>query len=118
MKNVYELYMAIKNAPLINCYKKMILSQSINETFVSFCLRCSNWKGKAFGLILLAFQTHIRKSFWFKACLFLCQSTIDITHKIFSSFDDKQEVRTVFLNISDAFNKLWDKGNIHEQIFL
>ena len=36
---------------------------------------------------------------------------LSITHEIYSSFDDGFEVRSVFLDISKAFNKVW-----HERI--
>ena len=32
---------------------------------------------------------------------------LSITHEIYSSFDDGFEVRSVFLDISKAFNKVW-----------
>ena len=35
-----------------------------------------------------------------------------ITHEIFTSFDNGVEVRSVFLDISKAFNKVWYKGLI------
>ena len=37
-----------------------------------------------------------------------------ITRKIFSSFDDKYEVRGVFLDISKAFDKVWYEGIIYK----
>ena len=37
---------------------------------------------------------------------------LSITHEICSSFDDGFEVRSVFLDISKAFNKVWHKGII------
>ena len=35
-----------------------------------------------------------------------------ITHEIYKSFDDGFEVRTVFLDISKAFEKVWHEGLI------
>ena len=35
-----------------------------------------------------------------------------ITHEIYSSFDDGFEVRSVFLDISKAFDKVWHEGII------
>ena len=35
---------------------------------------------------------------------------LSITHEIYSSFDDRFEVRSVFLDISKAFNKVWHEG--------
>ena len=35
---------------------------------------------------------------------------LSITHEIYSSFDDGFEVRSVFLDISKAFNKVWHEG--------
>ena len=37
---------------------------------------------------------------------------LSITHEIYSSFDDRFEVRSVFLDISKAFNKVWHEGII------
>ena len=37
---------------------------------------------------------------------------LSITHEIFQSFDEGFEVRSVFLNISKAFDKVWQKGLI------
>ena len=36
---------------------------------------------------------------------------LSITHEIYKSFDDGPEVRSVFLDISKAFDKVW-----HEQV--
>ena len=35
---------------------------------------------------------------------------IAITHEIYKSFDDRLEVRGVFLDISKAFDKVWHEG--------
>ena len=35
-----------------------------------------------------------------------------ITHEIYSSFDDEFEVRSVFFDISKAFDKVWHEGII------
>ena len=35
-----------------------------------------------------------------------------ITHEIYKSFDDGFEVRGVFLDISEAFDKVWHEGLI------
>ena len=37
---------------------------------------------------------------------------LSITHEIYSSFDDVFEVRSVFLDISKAFDKVWHEGII------
>ena len=37
---------------------------------------------------------------------------LSITHEIYSSFDEGLEVRSVFLNISKAFDKVWHNGII------
>ena len=37
-----------------------------------------------------------------------------ITHEIYSSFDDNQEERGIFLDISKAFEKVWHEGIIHK----
>ena len=35
---------------------------------------------------------------------------LSITHQIYKYFDDGHEVRSVFLDISEAFDKVWHKG--------
>ena len=35
---------------------------------------------------------------------------LSITHEIYSSFDDGFEVKSVFLDISKAFDKVWHEG--------
>ena len=35
---------------------------------------------------------------------------LSITHEIYKSFDDGLEVRSVFLDISKAFDKVWHEG--------
>ena len=37
---------------------------------------------------------------------------LSITHEIYSPFDDGFEVRSVFLDISKAFDKVWHEGYI------
>ena len=37
---------------------------------------------------------------------------LSITHRIYKYFDDGHEVRSVFLDISEAFDKVWHKGLI------
>ena len=37
---------------------------------------------------------------------------LSITHNIYKSFDDGYEVRSVFLDISKAFDKVWYDGLI------
>ena len=37
---------------------------------------------------------------------------LSITHEIFTSFDDGLEVRSAFLDISNAFDKVWHEGLI------
>ena len=37
---------------------------------------------------------------------------LSVTHEIYSSFDESLEVRSVFLDISKAFDKVWHKGLI------
>ena len=39
---------------------------------------------------------------------------IPITHEIHQSFDDGFEVRGVFLDVSEAFNKVWHNGFIYK----
>ena len=39
---------------------------------------------------------------------------MSITHDIYQSLDQGYEVRSVFLDISKAFDKVWHKGLIHK----
>ena len=41
MKDVYESFKVIRNPPLLNYWKRIILPQFINETYVFLPLRCS-----------------------------------------------------------------------------
>ena len=40
---------------------------------------------------------------------------LSITHEIYSSFDEGLEFRSVFLDISRAFDKLWHDGIIFKE---
>ena len=51
MKDVYESFIVIRNLPSLNYKKKRILSQFLDETYVSLPLRCSNLRGLAPALI-------------------------------------------------------------------
>ena len=48
----------------------------------------------------------------FKAAKFCINQLLSITHKIYQSFDDGFDVRSVFLDISKAFDKVWNDGII------
>ena len=37
---------------------------------------------------------------------------LSITHKIYKAFDDGEEIRAVFLDISRAFDRVWHEGII------
>ena len=39
---------------------------------------------------------------------------LSITHDIYQSLDQGYEIRGVFLDVSKAFDKVWDKGLIHK----
>ena len=39
---------------------------------------------------------------------------LSLTHEIYNSFDEGLEVRSVFLDISKAFDKVWHKGLFFE----
>ena len=39
---------------------------------------------------------------------------LSITHEIYKSFDDGYEVSGVFLDISEAFDKVWHNGLIYK----
>ena len=46
----------------------------------------------------------------FKPVDFCIIQLLSITHEIYKSFDDGFEVRSVFLDISKAFDKVWHDG--------
>ena len=50
----------------------------------------------------------------FKSGYFCVNQHLAITHEIYSSFDKNYEVRAVFLDISQAFDKLWYEGIIYK----
>ena len=39
---------------------------------------------------------------------------LSITHEIYKSFDDRYEVRGIFIDISKAFDKVWHNGLIYK----
>ena len=46
---------------------------------------------------------------------------LSITHEIYNSFDEGLEVRSVFLDISKTFDKVWHKGlllNCRKMVYL
>ena len=45
----------------------------------------------------------------FKPGNFYTNQLLSITHQTFKSFDDGQEIRSVFLDKSKAFDKIWHK---------
>ena len=49
---------------------------------------------------------------WFKPGDSCINQLLSITHEIFQSFDEGFEVRSVFLDISKVFDKVWHKGLI------
>ena len=48
----------------------------------------------------------------FKPGDYCVNQLLSITHQIFKSLDNDHEVRSVFLDTSKAFDKVWDKGLI------
>ena len=49
---------------------------------------------------------------WFKPGDSCTNQPLSITHEIFQTFDEGFEIRSVFLDISKAFDKIWHKGLI------
>ena len=50
----------------------------------------------------------------FKPVDYCIKQLLSITHKIYRSFDDGYEVRSVFHDISKEFDKVWQNGLIYE----
>ena len=48
----------------------------------------------------------------FKPCDCCTNQLLSITHKIYKSFEDGHEVRSMFLDMSKAFDKVWYRGLI------
>lgn len=46
--------------------------------------------------------------------MYCCNQLLSIKHDIYKSFGDNFEVKGVFLDISKAFDKLWNKGLIYK----
>ena len=65
-------------------------------------------------LIFYRIQPHIQKSIWIYAGDSYINQLLVITQKIFSIFDDSQEIKRVFLYISKAFNKVCHEGISHK----
>ena len=104
-----------KKGNIVPCYKKGDKQNLKNSRPVSLLPIC----GKIFERLIfnemfrffLANNILASKQSGFKPGDSCINQLLSITHEIYSSFDDGFEVRSVFLDISKAFDKVW-----HEEI--
>ena len=61
---------------------------------------------------LVSSNQSVSKQFVFKPGNSCITQLLSITHKIYRSFDDGYEVKSVFLDTSKAFDKVWHNGLI------
>ena len=105
-----------KKANIVPCYKKGGKQNLKNYRPVSLLPIC----GKIFERLIFSemFSFFLAKNLLapnqsgFKPGDSCMNQLLSITHEIYSSFDGGFEVRSVFLDISKAFDKVWHEGII------
>ena len=105
-----------KKGHIVLIHKKSDKQNLINYCSVSLLPTC----GKIFERLLFneMFRIFLKNKFitayqsGFKPDDFCMNQLLSITHEIYKSFDDGLEVRSVFLDISKAFDKVWHDGVI------
>ena len=117
LKEIFKLCMENhvkwKNANVVPVHKKwQITLRKLN--FVATCLwqdiKTTNLKIKIFTDSEL-----ISSNKWgFKQRKSCINQLLCITHDIYLSFDDGLETRAVFLDISKAFDKVWERGLLYQ----
>ena len=105
-----------KKGNIVPCYKRGDKQNLKNYHPVSLL----SIRGKVFGRLIFneTFRFFLANSLLapnqsgFKRGDSCINQLLSITHDIYSSFDDGFEVRSVFLDISKAFDKVWHEGII------
>ena len=105
-----------KKGNIVPCYKKGDKQNIQNYRSVSLLPIC----GKIFGRLIfnemysffLANNLLAPNQSGFKSGDSCINQHLSITHEIYSSFDDGFEVRSVFLDVSKVFDKVWHEGII------
>ena len=94
-----------KKGNIVPCYKKGDKQNIKNYRPVSLLPIC----GKFFERLIFneMFSFFLANQSGFKPGDFYINQLLSITNEIYSSFDDGFEVRSVFLDISKAFDKVW-----------
>ena len=108
-----------KKGNIVACYKKDDKQNLKNYRLVSLLPIC----GKFFERLIfnemfsffLADNLLAPNQSGFKPGDSCINQLLSITHEIYSSFDDGFEVRSVFLDISKAFDKVWHEGIIFKK---
>ena len=94
-KQILKNYRPISLLPVCGKIFERLLYNRLHEYFIENELTSSNQPGFKSG----------------DSCI---NQLLSITHDIYQSFDNSFEVRSVFLDISEVFNKVWHKGLIYK----
>ena len=90
-----ENYRPVSLLPICGKIFERLIYNSLFEFFISNKLISSNQSGFKPG----------------DSCI---NQLLSITHEIYKSFDDRYEVRGIFIDISKAFDKVWHNGLIYK----
>ena len=104
----------MKKGNLIPCYKKGNKQKLENYHPVSLLPICGKFFEKLISNETFSFflvnNLLAPKQSGFKPSDSCINQLLSISHKIYSSSDDEFEVRSVFLDISKAFDKVWHES--------
>ena len=90
-----ENYRPVSLLPICGKIFERLIYNNLFEFFISNKLISSNQSGFKPG----------------DSCI---NQLLSITHEIYKSFDDRYEVRGIFIDISKAFDKVWHNGLIYK----
>ena len=94
-KQILKNYRSVSLLPICGKVFKRLVYNSLFEYFIENDLNSPNQSG-------------------FKPGESCTNQLISITHEVYQSFDEGFEVRGVFLDISEAFDKVWHNGLIYK----
>ena len=94
-KQTFENYRSVSLLSICGNIFERSIYRNLFEFFIANELICSNQSS-------------------FKPVDYCIKQLLSITHKIYRSFDDGYEVRSVFHDISKEFDKVWQNGLIYE----
>ena len=94
-KQILKNYRSVSLLPICGKVFKRLIYNNVFEYFIENDLNSPNQSG-------------------FKPGESCTNQLISITHEVYQSFDEGFEVRGVFLDISEAFDKVWHNGLIYK----